>query len=99
MPTRDTNGATSMITHYSLPKTLLTILLSVVAVIAIYLLETSAAVASPNNMFYSCTYEPIDPALFNLSIDSKLRSCDLIKTKVTDATNRVGILQRVIIAP
>lgn len=88
-----------MISYYSLPKTLLTILLSVVAVIAIYLLETSAAVASPNNIVYSCKYEPIDPALFNLSTDSKLRSCDLIKTKVTDSTNRVSILQRVIVVP
>lgn len=82
---------------YSLPKTLLTILLSIVAVIAIYLLETSAAVASPNNTIYSCKYEPIKATSFR--VNSNLRSCGLLKTKVTDATNRMSIIQRVIILP
>ncbi len=85
--------------RYSLPKTLLTVLLSITAVIAIYLLETSAAVASPNNMIYSCKYEPINPALYNLGVDSKLRSCGLIKTSETGASSRMSILQRVIVLP
>lgn len=38
-----------------------------------------------------------DLALFNLAIDSKLRSCDLVKLKVRDITNGANILKRAIV--
>lgn len=38
-----------------------------------------------------------DLALFNLAIDSKLRSCDLVKLKVRDITHGFDILKRAIV--
>ncbi|MCP4413734.1 MAG: tyrosine-type recombinase/integrase [Gammaproteobacteria bacterium] len=38
-----------------------------------------------------------DLALFNLAIDSKLRSCDLVKLKVRDIAHGVDILKRAIV--
>lgn len=38
-----------------------------------------------------------DLALFNLAIDSKLRSCDLVKLKVRDIAHGTNILKRAII--
>lgn len=38
-----------------------------------------------------------DLALFNLAIDSKLRSCDLVKLKVIDLANGSNILRRAIL--
>lgn len=38
-----------------------------------------------------------DLALFNLAIDSKLRSCDLVKLRVMDISNSGGIAKRAIV--
>lgn len=38
-----------------------------------------------------------DLALFNLAIDSKLRSCDLVKLKVKDIAHGIDILKRAIV--
>lgn len=38
-----------------------------------------------------------DLALFNLAIDSKLRSCDLLKLRVLDISNGINILKRTMV--
>ena len=38
-----------------------------------------------------------DLALFNLAIDSKLRSCDLVKLKISDVSHGSSILKRAIV--
>ena len=40
-----------------------------------------------------------DLALFNLAIDSKLRSCDLVKIRVRDVTHGATVLKRAIRRP
>lgn len=38
-----------------------------------------------------------DLALFNLAIDSKLRSCDLLKLRVLDIANGINVLKRAMV--